>query len=621
MTIKRAGLSAGAWLPVFMALFFPVPAFSAVTPRARVTVVQEKGVWWFRDAEGKRFFSLGACCTGGCCGHWEENPMEPARKQWMLGLLKKWGFNTAAAWSSPSVWDSLYIAEQIYPPFAPKDLDVFNPKDWAKDFVLNGLRAEVSAMKGRPNLIGYFIDNEPKWEPEKVFRQYRKLGPDSPGGRTLVDFSRKYYKADIKALNREWGLKFTGFSDITGKAGKAIQVVKLPEGYLLGWRNEVAGMYYRRYAALVRQLDPGCLILGERNAGAPDDGFIRAVAPSFDVISINDYNRYGTLRNDYPRMYAASGKPFMITEWSFSGWPRPGLESLQFIDVYTQENRAKGYRKYVREAAKAPFMIGMHWFLWSDYGPWREAAAALANPGTTGGEDDQEAYYPDKNMGLVSTDEKEVYEVLVAECTRTNSEVESLHAASAGWKPVPETPPEKREMARLSPVLDGVLAEWPQSSAVAPVISESLDENPPFRHTYYIGWNPGGLAVAGDISDSRIDFPSRDWAWEGDYLGVMLEFTRSGGGESTSYFQLYPTGGGDDGQQPYAAAWWGAGTGDPVRAVMKPKPGGYTIEAVFPPECVPGLPLAQGEKMRVSFGYRDVSGIYETHWAGDFTLK
>ena len=547
--------------------------------------------------------------------------MEPARKLWMLGLLKKWGFNTAAAWSSPSVWDQLYIADQIYPPFGPKDLDVFDPKAWKKDFIVKGLRAEVSSMKGRPNLIGYFIDNEPKWEPERLYRQYSRLGADSVGARTLVDFTRKFYKGDLKALNREWGTRLKGFTDITGRAGRDVKVMHLPEGYLSTWRNEVAGIYYRRYSDLVRELDPGCLILGERHAGAPDDGFMKAVAPSFDVISINDYNRYGTLRPDYARIYKATGKPLMITEWSFSGWPRPGLPSLQFIDVYNQESRAKGYRKYVREAAKAPFMVGMHWFLWSDYGPWRAAAESAVNPEPAEGGDYQEAYYPDKNMGLVSHDEKEVYEVLVKECTRTNSEVESLHSGSAGWKPAPETGAEKRDVGQVALVADGSLNEWPRSFSVTPVVSESLDENPPVAHTYYLGWSPEGLSVAGDISDSRMDFPGKDWAWEGDYLGVMVEFTRTDGGDSISYFQVYPTGEGIDGNQPYAASWWGSGNDEPVRVVKKLKVGGYIMEAVFPPIAVPGMPLYQGAKMKVSFGYRDVSGVYETHWAGEVVLK
>lgn len=621
MKKKGAGQLVRVILPLLALVVLPAASLSAKPAKTRVSIVKEQGVWWFKDAGGKRFFSLGSCCLGGCYGHWEDKPMEPARRDWMVGLMNKWGFNTAAAWSSPSTWNNMYIAEQIYPPFSPKDLDVFDSKEWNNPGLVKGLKAEISAMKGRPNLIGYFIDNERQWEPWQSFRQYRRMKPGSVGARTLVDFTRKFYKGDLKALNREWGAKFAGFSDITGKAGKAIQPQKLPGGFLSAWRNEVAGTYYRSYAGVVRRLDPGCLILGERHAGQPDADFLRVLAPSFDVFTINDYNRYGTLGRSYARFYEIAGKPMMITEWSFSGWPRPGFESLQFIDVYSQENRAKGYRKYVLEAAKTPFMVGMHWFLWSDYGPWKEAAASLERPEMVDEEDDQEAHYPDQNMGLVSHDEKEVYEVLVAECARTNAEVDGVHAASAGWKQAPDVPLEKREVGRISPVIDGSLVEWSRSASVAPVVSESLDPSPPVSHTYYLGWTPAGLSVAGDISDGHLDFPGKDWAWEGDYLSLMVEFSRSGGGASSVYFQVYPVGEGEDGKQPYAVAWWGIGDGEQVQVAVKLKPGGYTMEAFFPPESMPGVPLNGGASMKVYLGYRDVSGIYETQWSGEVVLK
>jgi hypothetical protein len=53
-------------------------------------------------------------CVGGCFGHAEDAPLTPSRKAWMASLLKAWGFNTAGAWSSPSVWDAFYVTDRIY---------------------------------------------------------------------------------------------------------------------------------------------------------------------------------------------------------------------------------------------------------------------------------------------------------------------------------------------------------------------------------------------------------------------------------------------------------------------------------------------------------------------------
>jgi hypothetical protein len=84
--------------------------------------------------------------------------------------------------------------------------------------------------------------------------------------------------------------------------------------------------------------------------------------------------------------------------------------------VGSQAKRGLGYHTYVRQAARAPFMVGMHWFMWSDY--------AQAAP--TGGY----PHPPDVNVGLVTADEAAVYEELGHWITRTNAEVEAIHRGS-----------------------------------------------------------------------------------------------------------------------------------------------------------------------------------------------
>src|SRR5918992_2849164 len=73
-----------------------------------IRVVQDQGIWWFQDGDGRRFFSLGVNCVGGCYGHAEDTPISPARKAGIVARLKDWGFNTAACWSSPSLWNDFY---------------------------------------------------------------------------------------------------------------------------------------------------------------------------------------------------------------------------------------------------------------------------------------------------------------------------------------------------------------------------------------------------------------------------------------------------------------------------------------------------------------------------------
>jgi hypothetical protein len=172
---------------------------------------------------------------------------------------------------------------------------------------------------------------------------------------------------------------------------------------------------------MVRALDPEHLILGIRYKGVPELALFTALSPSFDVNSINDYTRSGHLKPVYATLYKATGKPLMITEFAFSGFPSPGQPSALRVAVGSQAKRGLGYHTYVRQAARAPFMVGMHWFMWSDY--------AQAAP--TGGY----PHPPDVNVGLVTADEAAVYKELGHWITRTNAEVEAIHRGSRAASP------------------------------------------------------------------------------------------------------------------------------------------------------------------------------------------
>ena len=121
---------------------------SAPQPQAYIRVVQDDGVWWFQDGAGRRFFSLGVNCVGGCYGHAEATPMLPARRQWIVALLHNWGFNTAGCWSSPSVWPDFYVAEQIYVDFGRMPM-MFRRGVLAGPFA-DHLEEEVKPFRGQP---------------------------------------------------------------------------------------------------------------------------------------------------------------------------------------------------------------------------------------------------------------------------------------------------------------------------------------------------------------------------------------------------------------------------------------------------------------------------------------
>jgi hypothetical protein len=573
-----------------------------------IRIVQENGVWWFQDGAGHRFFSLGVNCVGGCYGHAEATPMLPARQQWIVALLRGWNFNTAASWSSPSVWPDLYVADQIYLGLHPAQHDVFDASLWHGQYAAR-LRSEVAPFLGRKNFIGYFLDNEPAWKAQDIFAFYLSLAKDRPGSRAFAAYLRTYYQGRLRKLNREWGTAYTSFDQLPGAPPPKQYAAAMQQGIIPAWKLEVVTTYYRQYTALVRALDPDHLILGIRYRGVPELELFKALSPYFDVNSINDYNRYGHLKPVYAELYQATGKPLMITEFSFSGFPHPGYASALFIDVYTQENRGRGYHKYVLQAARAPFMLGMHWFMWMDYAP---------HDRSIGG------HPPDENVGLVSNNETAVYEELGKWITRTNAAVEATHR-TARWVPPAAPAPPHRVLKRFIPTLDGDVSEWPHALAIKPALIDALADDIRVDHTYFLSWDEQYLYLAGDISDARLEHPSQDWAWEGDYLSIALssESRRNRRAGPASTLSIYPIGAGPDRRQPHAIRWHGPRGYQPiaVRVEKRLKPGGYTIEARIPTTAVWGFKGVPGALWNIQLRYQNVHEISRTHWEGVVTLR
>jgi agarase len=590
-------------------LVLSVAAAAASRPQVSpyIRVVQKNGVWWFQDGHGHTFFSLGVNCLGGCFGHTETAPIAPARKAWILSVLRAWGVNTAAAWSSPSLWHDLYVADRIYAPFASHADDVFDESFWS-DRMVGQLTQEVQPFLGQQWFIGYFLDNEPVWSAREIFAFYLSLAKHRSGSQAFVTYCRAYYQERIDQLNTDWGTEYASFDQLPESRPPTTYTLSMRHGILQAWRIEVASTYYRRYAALVRALDPDHLILGIRYQGMPDLPLFTALSPYFDVNSINYYTRYGDLPPQFADLYYATGKPILLTEFSFSGFPTPGQPSALFVEVYSQENRGIGYHKYVQQAAQAPFMVGMHWFMWSDYGK----------------EDNSLGGHPaDQNVGLVSADETVVYEALGGWIARTNAAVAALHQNGRGVPP-PRPTPQHRALERLAPMVDGVISEWPIALSLKPIVRQALATDMQVDHTYFIAWNEQSVCLAGDIADSHLDAPPQDREQEADYWGIWLRPVTPGGanaGETTSFF-LSPIGGGPDGQQPYATS--GDDRPDhrqhPFPVAKRLKPGGYTIEACIPAAAVAGFKGSPGEAWHVELMYQNVNEIYLTHWGGVATL-
>jgi hypothetical protein len=361
---------------------------------------------------------------------------------------------------------------------------------------------------------------------------------------------------------------------------------------------------------MVRALDPHHLLLGIRYKGIPDRDLFTTLSPYFDVNSINDYTRFGRLKSVYADLYLATGKPLMISEFSFSGFPQPGQPSFLFVDVYTQEQRGWGYAQYVRQAAQAPFLVGMHWFMWMDYAP------QTGPPGSY-------PAGPDENVGLVTQGETAVYEALVQWVGRTNAAVDTWHR-EARWEPPSRPIPQRLTLPHLVPRLDGELSEWPAALAFRPAVSQALRDNVHVDHTYYLAWDEGALYLAGNIDDARAVHPPADRFWQADALSLQLRpavlpMTQ---GEVGATLVIYPVGGGADRQHPYAALVTHPKSQQPLPLpiVRQFRPGGYILEVRIPATALAGFRPIPGTSWHLTVRYHNVEALYQTHWEGLVTL-
>jgi hypothetical protein len=71
------------------------------------------------------------------------------------------------------------------------------------------------------------------------------------------------------------------------------------------------------------------------------------------------------------------------------------------------------------------------------------------------------------------------------------------------------------------PIVDGSLSEWPKELAIKPRQITALTDKARVDHMYFITWDRKYVYLAGNISDSRLDYPGKDWDWQGDYLSMQ----------------------------------------------------------------------------------------------------
>ena len=179
----------------------------------------------------------------------------------------------------------------------------------------------VRADSEDPLLIGYFLDNEQAFE--AIVRA-------------------------VPALDDSWAAKraFTA----SGKSAEA-------------FAENFIEKYYSVIEKAFRARDPNHLLLGNRwmPSTADNETLCRIAGKHLDAISVNYYTREID-RAFVQRVHKWSGGlPQIWSEFFYSAGRESNVGPFTF-DVPTQRERGKAYSRYVTEAAKLGFVVGVEWF-------------------------------------------------------------------------------------------------------------------------------------------------------------------------------------------------------------------------------------------------------------------
>ena len=262
----------------------------------------------------------------------------------IVGRLKAWGFNTIANWSDrelaagsgmPYVLPlSGWTTRKTFP--FPYDF----PDVFSREFEANveaAARRQCKPLADDPNLIGWFIGNEPHWA-----RRFGAL--QSWPEMLLADPEPSATKETLERMLA---------------AAKPAQRESIRDEFLYA----CARRYFDVIVRAIRRHDPNHLDLGIRFAENPGDRWIE-LSRVFDAFSINIYSDGFAPDPARIRRYAeGSGKPVVIGEFTAAAAGR-GLQGLFYFGhkVKDQEERGKAYRYYVENSAADPYIVGTHWF-------------------------------------------------------------------------------------------------------------------------------------------------------------------------------------------------------------------------------------------------------------------
>ncbi len=280
--------------------------------------------------------------------------------------LASWGLNTIGLWSAPEIKamkktpyvDWLYYN---YPKIWGRGKYFANMVDmWSPEFKLR-LEATVHKLlklKDDPWCIGVFVDNELPWQDAKKFAAMVLSAPAEQHAKSrLIEYLKTKY-ASITKFNQSWKTSYSSWAEL--KEVKLIDENNIPWDVANGFYRMSAEQYYKTVSTYIKKHAPELLYLGSRLNG-------EFPIPSSEAARYADVVSYNLYRNEVANFSIPNDidKPIMIGEWHFAANDR-GVFGTGLVHAENQNDRAVKYQNYLQGALKNPYIIGAHWFQYTD---------------------------------------------------------------------------------------------------------------------------------------------------------------------------------------------------------------------------------------------------------------
>ncbi len=341
------------------------------------------GRWWMVDPAGNLFLakSVASFSPGG-------SARQKAKMREKFGnaagwataeikFLKSCGFNSLGAWAAPVAFGATNQPERIPYTVIVSPMATFNRElkaagreaDYFKTVKEGGssygfpfvffpefektaerVIAPVAKYASDPYLIGYFLDNEIRFQRGMLWKCLTAWPKDHPNRRAAQAW-----------LDARKGRPGCTMRDVT-------------EDDRLAFVAHCLDVYLATVTRILRKYDKNHMFLGSRfhiwNTEMRNPACFKVAGKYMDVISINHYNHWQPEQADMKNWEAWSGKPFMVTEFYVKG-EDSGLANTSGAGwlVHTQDERGIFYQNFVNELLKSGTCVGWHWFKYGDNDP------------------------------------------------------------------------------------------------------------------------------------------------------------------------------------------------------------------------------------------------------------